>query len=334
MQKIGDSTNTANAAGEYTEGSPGAGVSPTLIKAGWLNAIQRELVNLVNGAGIPLNPADDLQVFKAVKALAGAAYVQATELLHGVTKIATKEQVAAGTDDSTTVTPKKLAKALADLWRQATESLYGVTKIATEEQVAAGANDSTTVTPKKLAKALADLWRQATESLYGVTKIATEEQVAAGANDSTTVTPKKLAKALADLWQQATEARFGVVRLASQAGVNAGIDDASAVTPKTLRWGFLVSLSPNGYIVFPTWLFGWTLQWGTAVTVPSGSSSTTSFPIAFPNACFKPLLTLNAAANLSSNYSGGVSWAREKLHIFHYSDSGSSATYNYWAVGY
>jgi len=69
MQKIGDSTNTANADGEWTEGNPAAGVAATLIKSRWLNAIQRELIALVLGAGINLNASDDGQVFKAVKAL-------------------------------------------------------------------------------------------------------------------------------------------------------------------------------------------------------------------------------------------------------------------------
>jgi phage-related tail fiber protein len=69
MQKIGSSTSTANGAGEYTEGSPGSGVDATLITAAWLNTIQRELVNLIQGASLTLNPADDSQVFKAVQAL-------------------------------------------------------------------------------------------------------------------------------------------------------------------------------------------------------------------------------------------------------------------------
>lgn len=73
MQKISDSTNTANPAGEFTEGNPAAGAPATLLKATWLNAIQRELVGLVLGAGISLNANDDEQVLKAVKALAGTA---------------------------------------------------------------------------------------------------------------------------------------------------------------------------------------------------------------------------------------------------------------------
>lgn len=73
MQKISDSTNTANPAGEFTEGNPAAGVPATLLKAAWFNAIQRELVALVSGAGINLSASDDSQVLKAVKALAGVA---------------------------------------------------------------------------------------------------------------------------------------------------------------------------------------------------------------------------------------------------------------------
>ena len=69
MQKISDSTNTANPAGEFTEGNPAAGAPATLLKAPWLNTIQRELENLVRGSGQDLTPADDEQVLKAVKML-------------------------------------------------------------------------------------------------------------------------------------------------------------------------------------------------------------------------------------------------------------------------
>jgi hypothetical protein len=73
MQKIGDITSTANSVGEFTDGNPGAGADATLLKSGWFNTIQRELVALVVGAGIMLNKDDDSQVLKAVKVLAGAA---------------------------------------------------------------------------------------------------------------------------------------------------------------------------------------------------------------------------------------------------------------------
>lgn len=73
MKKIGDSTNTATESGEWTEGNPGAGGAATLLKADWLTTLQREIIGVIHGAGIPLNKEDDLQLFKAVSALAGAA---------------------------------------------------------------------------------------------------------------------------------------------------------------------------------------------------------------------------------------------------------------------
>ncbi|WP_454844060.1 hypothetical protein [Pseudomonas gorinensis] len=51
MQKISSSTGTANGAGEFTQGQPGSGIDATMITVAWLNAIQRELVNLVQGSG-------------------------------------------------------------------------------------------------------------------------------------------------------------------------------------------------------------------------------------------------------------------------------------------
>ncbi|TBV12745.1 pyocin knob domain-containing protein [Stutzerimonas kirkiae] len=73
MRKISDSTNTANAAGEFTEGSAAGGIPATLLRADWLNTVQRELVGLVEGAGLPLAANDDSQVLKAIVGLIAAA---------------------------------------------------------------------------------------------------------------------------------------------------------------------------------------------------------------------------------------------------------------------
>lgn len=73
MQKIGASTSSANALGEFTEGNPAAGIPATLLKAGWLNTMQRELVNLVVAAGLTPDVADDSQVLKAIQVLLASA---------------------------------------------------------------------------------------------------------------------------------------------------------------------------------------------------------------------------------------------------------------------
>ncbi|VXC71632.1 conserved hypothetical protein [Pseudomonas sp. 8Z] len=86
MQKISDSTNTANAAGEFTEGSAAGGIPATLLRAAWLNAIQRELVAVIEDAGLSLDPNDDTQLRAAIRVLlqgklnASATAVAATKL--------------------------------------------------------------------------------------------------------------------------------------------------------------------------------------------------------------------------------------------------------------
>lgn len=69
MQKISESTATATPAGEFTEGSAAGGIPATLIKAAWLNALQRELVAVIEAAGFELDPGDDAQVLASVQAL-------------------------------------------------------------------------------------------------------------------------------------------------------------------------------------------------------------------------------------------------------------------------
>lgn len=67
MQKIGNITTTADANGEWTNGNVAAGTPPTILDAAWLNTVQRELANVVTGAGMVLAPANDAQVLAALK---------------------------------------------------------------------------------------------------------------------------------------------------------------------------------------------------------------------------------------------------------------------------
>ena len=66
MQKIGNTTPSATPEGEFTNGSAAQGIWSTSIEADWLNTIQRELINVVEGAELTLDPTDDAQMAKAV----------------------------------------------------------------------------------------------------------------------------------------------------------------------------------------------------------------------------------------------------------------------------
>ncbi|CAI1574891.1 Uncharacterised protein [Serratia proteamaculans] len=67
MRKVGSTTDTADANGEYTNGNVAQGVPPTIINAEMLNTFQRELIGIVEDAGIALDPTDDNQVVKSIK---------------------------------------------------------------------------------------------------------------------------------------------------------------------------------------------------------------------------------------------------------------------------
>lgn len=67
MQKVGNTTDTADANGEYTNGNVAQGIPPTIINAEMLNTFQRELVNVVEGAGMTLDPQSYDQLLLSIK---------------------------------------------------------------------------------------------------------------------------------------------------------------------------------------------------------------------------------------------------------------------------
>ena len=101
------------------------------------------------------------------------------------------------------------------------------------------------------------------------------------------------------LAQQASESNQGTAKVATQTQMVEGTDDATIVTPKKLRWGFQILKATNGYIVFPSWLGGLVIQWGTGLAMANdgndgnsaGVDTYISFPLMFPTACASVVAT-------------------------------------------
>ena len=205
----------------------------------------------------------------------------ATTEVVGVVELATNAETQAGTDATRAVTPAGLSS------RTATETRAGLASVATQAQTDTGADDATIVTPKKLATRLNALLVQATELAFGWTKIATQAQTDTGTDDTATVTPKKLRA-----WvKQATEGLLGMAKVATQAQTDAGADDATIVTPKKLRWGVTYSIGSNGYIILPSWLGGFTIQYGQQGGINNATPVNVMFPIGFPSAAYAVVAT-------------------------------------------
>lgn len=81
MQKIGSITSTADDNGEWTNGNVAAGTAPTILDAAWLNTIQREIANVVTGAGLTLDPANDAQLLASLLSLTGPGRLLAVKYI-------------------------------------------------------------------------------------------------------------------------------------------------------------------------------------------------------------------------------------------------------------
>lgn len=97
--------------------------------------------------------------------------------------------------------------------------------------------------------------------------------------------------ALVPLAAQATEINQGTAKVATDAQMLDSANDAVIVTPKKLRLGFSISLTTNGYLVFPKWLGGLIVQWGLSPQITNNATITVPFTIAYPTACLCGLLT-------------------------------------------
>lgn len=67
MLRIGQVESSATADGRYTDGSVAGGIAATRLRAAAFNAIQEELANIVESAGMTLSPDDMTQVLTALK---------------------------------------------------------------------------------------------------------------------------------------------------------------------------------------------------------------------------------------------------------------------------
>lgn len=92
---------------------------------------------------------------------------------------------------------------------------------------------------------------------------------------------------------QASEVNRGTVKIASQVQMLADTNDSVAVTPKKLRLGFSISLAANGYIVFPTWMGGLIVQWGSGASSGGNVENVSiAMPLAWPTGSFAENATI------------------------------------------
>lgn len=69
MQRISSWTDLVAALGRFRYGSLVGGVSPTPLKAEWLNMVQEEIANVITGAGLTLSATEEDQLLQAIQSM-------------------------------------------------------------------------------------------------------------------------------------------------------------------------------------------------------------------------------------------------------------------------
>lgn len=165
----------------------------------------------------------------------------ATEQGYGVIKLATMAQVMAGTDDTSAVTPLKLAQRLQ--YPDATTSQKGIIQIATNAEALGGTDSSKAIVSSSLIYVVdwAFANRVSSEINNGVIKLSTEAAAKAGTDNTTAMTPLRVNQAIAEAtklipsYSTATETTAGLVQLATAGQVQQGTLRAGvAVSPYSL----------------------------------------------------------------------------------------------------
>ncbi len=109
-------------------------------------------------------------------------------------------------------------------------------------------------------------------------------------------------------------------------------NSTNAATTAWCLLGFAVSLGANGYLKLPRWLGGVVMQWGTTGTLPSNSTQSVSFQIAFPTSCFA-LVGSDSGPRVAGGNPQPVALAATSLSAFNVIIGGSGETVTWIAIG-
>ena len=98
----------------------------------------------------------------------------------------------------------------------------------------------------------------------------------------------------------------------------------------SLTGGFAYSFASNGYVKFPSWMQGFTIQWGNTGSVPNDTPTAIPFPANFSHACLSVVVIDSFLANKSAIWSA----YNQNAYGFTARPDQNTAAANWIAVGY
>lgn len=233
--------------GYFTGGNPGLGQAASVPGYEWFNAVQEELIGMIQRGGITPSAGDVAQVRKSLDRLFGGAY----SFLNASTTLNIDQAGLIWVDASSTPITITLPLSAALNGRPLRYRIYKV-----------GANAVT-------------IQRQGSELINGLSTL-----IMAGPNDVADLMSTGDGSWVALSNISASSSNRGLTRFATVAETDAGTLSDVALTPAGLGIATRNYANP-GYARLPGGLI---MQWGVTNSGDVGTSFTATFPIAFPNA--------------------------------------------------
>ena len=343
MLKIGDLTPTATPDGLWTDGNVAGGVAPTRMQAGWFNAVQTELVNVVLAAGLLLDASNNGQVLAAIQKMTLSRSNPFSDIAGDGT--AAKAIANLGLDKIYQQVNANL-NALSGLQSAANKIPYFI------GQNAAAMTDFTQTGRDIVGKSstadviaylgLGQLYQPLNQNLIALSGLQSDTDTLTyffGPNKAALTAFTAFARDI--IGKKSTTELFSYLGIGSAANKNAG--NGSGQLPDMSF--FDSNFGVNGYQKLPSGLI---IQWGSAPAT-IGTLSTKAYPIQFPNAALHVVLTHNVAndangigisgADVSSSNTSQFTYKPQGIQISGNSVSAASAgsgaiTFHFLAIGY
>ena len=266
---------------------------PTEITSDWMNAVQEELVNVVEGAGLTLNKPDNTQLLTAINRLIkGGDYKDSVRVATDVAiNLAAPGAVINGVamvagdrfldKDNATLADRGIY-----IWNGAAVPATRALDADTGAELNGGA-----IIPVE----------SGTENNDTNWQITNDGVVTIGVTGLTFDNLNPVVTALND-----PAFANNSNKPASTSWVRGAMSAIAAVA------GFSYLFAANGYVKFPDWLGSWIVQWGAQVVTGANTLNTFNYPLTYPTAAYQ----IVGGSGSVNSYGGATGLSASQFRLF------------------
>lgn len=307
----------------FRDGNKALGIAATVVNAEFMNAVQEEIVRTIEAGGLTPTAADNTQLLQAINRLIR----KPSDKIVRVASTAAINLAAPGAN------------------------IDGIAMVAgdtfLEKDNATQASRGIYVWNGAAVPATRDAGADAGDELFGGMVIRVKEGTVNADTNWQITNDGVVTIGVTGLTFQKVGASAVITAASDPTFVDNSASAAStswirgAMSALAVAAGFSYSFTTNGFIKFPSWFFGFIIEWGSTSPVGSVEAdiSPTTFPLAFPTACLKvvatkkmtPSVNDDVVVTITSFNSTSVTFRSEQVDA---ALGAGTRTFEYLAIGH